>query len=136
MLYTEGAAQMPMLTLGQAAKMVGKSKPTISKAIADTKISAQKIDGIYQIELSELLRVFPAVSAEKAEASDKDVVSAVEAVEKRWMALKIDDLETRLSEMKSERDQAQREAREANTRVMALISDLKPKSFWSRIIGK
>ncbi len=127
---------MPMLTLGQAAKMVGKSKPTISKAIADTKISAQKIDGIYQIELSELLRVFPAVSAEKAEASDKDVVSAVEAVEKRWMALKIDDLETRLSEMKSERDQAQREAREANTRVMALISDLKPKSFWSRIIGK
>jgi len=127
---------MPMLTLGQASKMVGKSKPTISKAIADTKISAQKIDGIYQIELSELLRVFPAVSAEKAEASDKDVVSAVEAVEKRWMALKIDDLETRLSEMKSERDLAQREAREANTRVMALISDLKPKSFWSKIIGK
>jgi len=38
--------------------------------------------------------------------------------------------------MKSERDLAQREAREANTRVMALISDLKPKSFWSKIIGK
>ena len=126
---------MPMLTLGQASKMVGKSKPTISKAIADSKISAQKIDGVYQIELSELLRVFPAVSAEKAEASD-EVAIAVEAVEKRWMAQKIDELETRLSEMKSERDLAQREAREANTRVMALISDLKPKSFWSKIVGK
>ena len=128
---------MPMLTLGQASKMVGKSKPTISKAIADSKISAQKIDGIYQIELSELLRVFPAVSAEtpKAEASDQ-VAIAVEAVEKRWMAEKIDDLEARLSEMKAERDVAQREAREANTRVMALISDFKPKSFWSKLVGK
>ena len=37
---------MAKLTLGQAAKQVGKSKPTISKAIKDGKLSGEKIDGV------------------------------------------------------------------------------------------
>ena len=124
-----------MLTLGSAAKMVGKSKPTISKAIADNKISAQKIDGVYQIEVSELLRLYPAISqAPKVEPNHS--ASAVDVVEKRFMAEKIDDLEIRLADMKAERDVAQREAREANNRLIALISDLRPKSFWSKLTGK
>ncbi|PYG24702.1 excisionase family DNA binding protein [Pelagimonas varians] len=48
-----------MFTLGTAAKHVGKSKPTISKAIKDGRLSATKVNGVYQIEPSELLRVFP-----------------------------------------------------------------------------
>ena len=127
---------MVMLTLGSAAKMVGKSKPTISKAIADRKISAQKIDGVYQIEVSELLRLYPAISQAPKVEPNQNVASAVDVVEKRFMAEKIDDLETRLADMKEERDLAQREAREANNRVMALISDLRPKSFWSKLTGK
>ena len=55
---------MKLLTLGEAAKITGKSKPTISKAVKDGKISGQKIDGVYQIEVSELTRVFPAKSAD------------------------------------------------------------------------
>jgi excisionase family DNA binding protein len=51
------------LTLGQAAKVCGKSKPTISKAIKSGRISATKDDlGRYQIEQSELERVYPATS--------------------------------------------------------------------------
>ena len=53
---------MKHLTLGEAAKMTGKSKPTISKAIKDGRISANKVDGVFQIEVSELLRVYPAKS--------------------------------------------------------------------------
>jgi excisionase family DNA binding protein len=48
-----------MFTLGTAAKHVGKSKPTISKAIKDGKLSATKVNGVFEIEPSELLRVFP-----------------------------------------------------------------------------
>ena len=48
-----------MFTLGTAARHVGKSKPTISKAIKDGKLSATKINGVYQIDPSELSRVFP-----------------------------------------------------------------------------
>jgi hypothetical protein len=50
-------------TLGQAAKATGKSKTTISKAIHSGKISAEKQEnGSYQIDPSELHRVYPVTS--------------------------------------------------------------------------
>jgi hypothetical protein len=52
-----------MLTLGQAAKETGISKPTISKAISRGRLSASKNEkGEFQIEPSELFRVFPPAS--------------------------------------------------------------------------
>ena len=51
-------------TLGEAAKAVGKSKGTISKAVKTGKISAtKKEDGSFAIEAAELHRVYPPVSA-------------------------------------------------------------------------
>jgi predicted site-specific integrase-resolvase len=48
-----------MFTLGQAAKETGLSKTTISKAIANGKLSAIKNpNGSYSVEPSELFRVF------------------------------------------------------------------------------
>ncbi len=129
---------MAMLTLGQAAKQVGKSKPTISKAIKDGKLSGEKIDGVYQIEVSELLRVYDAVSetTEEAAASPAPEASAVSEVEKRFLEEKVADLEARLTDMKDERDAAQKEAREDRARMMALIEDKRPKGFWGRLTGK
>jgi len=52
-----------MLTLGQAAKETGVSKPTISKAINKGRISATKNEkGEYDIDPAELFRVFPIAS--------------------------------------------------------------------------
>ncbi len=129
---------MAKLTLGQAAKQVGKSKPTISKAIKDGKLSGEKIDGVYQIEVSELLRVYDAVSekTEEASASPAPQASAVSEVEKRFLEEKVADLEARLTDMKDERDTAQKEAREDRARMMALIEDKRPKGFWGRLTGK
>ena len=128
---------MAKLTLGQAAKQVGKSKPTISKAIKDGKLSGEKIDGVYQIEVSELLRVYDAVSeTTEAAASPAPQASAVSEVEKRFLEEKVADLEARLTDMKDERDTAQKEAREDRARMMALIEDKRPKGFWSRLTGK
>ena len=130
---------MAKLTLGQAAKQVGKSKPTISKAIKDGKLSGEKNDnGVYQIEVSELLRVYDAVSetTEAAAASPAPEASAVSEVEKRFLEEKVADLEARLTEMKDERDTAQKEAREDRARMMALLEDKRPKGFWSRLTGK
>lgn len=48
------------LTLGQAAKEVGISKPSLSAAIKKGKISAYKNDsGAYEIDPAELFRVYP-----------------------------------------------------------------------------
>ncbi|WP_214645165.1 helix-turn-helix domain-containing protein, partial [Tritonibacter aquimaris] len=52
-------------TLGQAAKATGKSKTTIQRAIAKGLISAKKnASGVYQIDPSELHRVFTPISPE------------------------------------------------------------------------
>lgn len=56
------------LTLSQAVSITGKSKSTLSKAIKDGVISATRQgdhpNSPFRIELSELLRVFPAVNSE------------------------------------------------------------------------
>lgn len=46
-----------ILTAGQAAKRVGVSKPTISRAISEGRLSAmRRQDGSFGIDVSELLR--------------------------------------------------------------------------------
>jgi len=51
--------QVELLTLGQASKLVKVSKPTISKAVKDKKLKGKKVDGVFQIQKSELLKVYP-----------------------------------------------------------------------------
>jgi len=129
-----------MFTLGQAAKQVGKSKPTISKAIKDGRLSAQKVDGVYQIEPSELLRVFsatPRIPLDTPVAtSDTPIALALAEQNNRHLESRVADLEARLAEMKEERDTSQQEAREDRQRVVALLEDRRPRSLWSLFKGK
>jgi excisionase family DNA binding protein len=126
------------LTLGEAAKMTGKSKPTISKAVKDGRLSGQKIDGVYQIEVSELLRVYPAKATSGALTASKPAQpsSAVDELEKMYLERQVADLENRLSEMKDERDQAMTEAKADRARMYALLEDQRPKSIIQRLLGK
>ena len=133
---------MKYLTLGQAAKLTGKSKPTISKSIKDGRISAkQRPDKSYQIEVSELLRVYPALpdtdadNTVQAKPSSASNTSLLE-LEKKHLEEKVADLESRLSEMKDERNTAQEEARADRARLVAMIEDQRPKTFWQRLSGK
>ena len=129
---------MKHLTLGEAAKMTGKSKPTISKAVKDGRLSGQKIDGVYQIEVSELLRVYPAKASSEALSVSKpsQPSSAVGELEKMYLEKQVADLENRLSEMKDERDQAMIEAKTDRARMYALLEDQRPKSIMQRLLGK
>lgn len=48
------------LTLGEAAKAANVSKPTLSKAVKEGRLSAEKQpDGSYRIQPSELFRAYP-----------------------------------------------------------------------------
>jgi excisionase family DNA binding protein len=127
---------MPVITLGQASKVVGISKPTISKAISSGKITAKKVDGIFQIEVSELLRVYPAVTGTKAEPVKPVGTTATDDIELRFMKEKVADLERRLGQMQVERDQAQRDNRENLARTMSLLESTRSKGLWSRLTGK
>ncbi len=48
------------LSLGQAAVAVGRSKPTLQRAIKNGRLSAgRNEDGSYHIDESELARIYP-----------------------------------------------------------------------------
>ena len=127
-----------MFTLGTAARHVGKSKPTISKAIKDGKLSATKVDGVYQIEPSELARVFPSTSTTEAttspqEAKGLSVPLALAEQLNDHLEATVEDLKARLDDMKLERDQALQDAREDRNRVVALLEDQRPKTLWAKL---
>ena len=130
---------MSMLTLGQASKLVGKSKPTISKAVKDGKLSGQKVDGVFQIDKSELIRVY----GEQPKQSDRAKVapratggSAVAELERKHLEEKVSELEARLAKAEDKAEIAEVREREANARVFALIEDKRPKSLMQRLLGK
>ena len=151
---------MSMLTLGQASKLFGKSKPTISKAVKDGKLTGERVGGkdvigkdgkperdkdgrltgkkigyTFQIEKSELERVYgkTSVKAEGAKIGTKaSGGSAVAELEKKHLEEKVADLKERL-------EKAEVREREANTRLDAVllqIEDKRPKSLMQRLLGK
>lgn len=55
---------MPPLTLGQAARLAGVGKSTLTRAIKAGRLSAQRRhDGSYEIDVAELNRVYPVTPA-------------------------------------------------------------------------
>lgn len=119
-------------TLGEAAKAVGKSKGTISKAIKTGRISATKLDnGSYSIEAVELHRVYPptpshTVVGAPLETQSELLVNDRETIELR---VKLQAAEQRISDLEGDRDQWRQQANR-------LLEDRRPRSFWSRITGK
>ena len=64
---------MPELSLSQAAKLTGKSKSTINRAIKTGKLSATRHDdGSYSIDPAELSRVFNMEPHEGSKRSDAE----------------------------------------------------------------
>lgn len=98
-------------TLGTAAKATGKAKSTILRAIKSGVISAHKADdGSYEIDPSELHRVFPSTVAKPDSSNDTQpnkehceplrlrlkTLEAERQRERDQMQATIDDLRARL----------------------------------------
>ena len=65
---------MPELSLSQAAKLTGKSKSTINRAIKTGKLSATRHeDGTYSIDPAELARAFDVEPLEGTKRRDADL---------------------------------------------------------------
>jgi excisionase family DNA binding protein len=117
-----------MFTLGTAAKHVGKSKPTISKAIKDGKLSATKVNGVYQIDPSELHRVYPpTVQSERSETPVNTGLSSEIII----LQVKLEAAERRISDLETDRDAW----RSQSQRLLTSNHTIKT-GFFSRIFGK
>ena len=132
------------VTAGEAAKLVGKSVPTITRAIKSGKLSAKsrKPRG-WIIEKSELFRAFGPVTDETngntsvlgGEIPIKDNVLQVklEAMEQRFNDAQatIEDLRTRLDAESVERRQLTAQVTDQREKA----PEPPRKGFWSRFVG-
>lgn len=119
-------------TLGTAAKATGKAKSTILRAIKSGIISAAKAhDGSYEIEPSELHRVFPLNDVQNTTSNNTqpgdehdatlrmrlDILEVERQREREQMQATIDDLRARLDR--------------SEDRTTALLSaPIKPRRWW------
>ncbi len=143
------------LSASQAAKSVGKSIPTITRAIKNGKLSAVKLDGGgYEIEASELYRVWPAVTGERV-SSRKNLASETH-IKDNVLRGEVDALRKQIDLMEAERERERSQLSETiedlrkrldaesseRRALTAQITDqrekhaVKPKSnLWKRLIG-
>ncbi len=143
------------LSASQAATAVGKSVPTITRAIKNGKLSAEKLEkGGYKIDPAELFRVWPAITNESAQnpnilghetPNESSVLQGeVEALrqqiatieeergrERSQLTETIDDLRRRL-----DAESAERRALTAQlTDQREKAPDLPKRRFWARMGG-
>lgn len=133
------------MTLGQAAKAVGKSKPTISKYIKNGKLSIiSKDESGYQIDPSELYRVFPLSSKENSKhlqsltpelIGDTRQNTPPLQMEIEILKVKLDAETKRANALETEKEDWKKQAQ-----TLLLKSPEKPpytrKGFWATILGK
>src|SRR4051794_27977064 len=132
---------MPSYTVGQAARLTGKSKPTITRAIKAGALSATRNDdGSYSIDPAELSRVFKLSTDDgvtlasnairnmtRSETPDVPPVLPRENELLREMLVQRDgviaDLRTRLDEERTDRRQTADRLAAAQERIAALLTD-------------
>ena len=135
-------------SLSEAAKATGKNKTTIQRAIKNGKISASKGDrGSYEIDPSELHRVFPAAAAQhdaqhhqsndtqRGEIThDSNHLARVLELEKELAVAreKANGLEAQKDQMTDTINDLRKRLDSSEGRVMALLADNRPKrsSWW------
>ena len=100
-------------TAGTAAKVVGKTKSTITKAIASGKLSAIKNDkGAWEIDASELYRVYPPTPLETVKIEQNDTLKETGINSKEIQALErlLKAAEEQIDDLKADRDEWRKQA--------------------------
>lgn len=142
---------MQPLTLGEAARLIDKSKSTLTRAIKGGRLSAQRCeDGSYAIDPAELSRVYrvqPLATVAKPVALDTVPPPDVTPVEE--LTAKLAASEAALGEVREaltrERENVddlrqrldhEREERQRLTAILAPSRTPDRVSWWSRWLGR
>ena len=136
-----------MYTLGQAAKKVGCSKATISRAIKNGKLSAdRRDDNTYAINPSELQRWVDSNSHRNSKM--KRIATPPETAEtpsqNNGLQAEVDGLRSQVDLLKSERDDLRGRLdaeSEERRKLTAMLTDQrplpeKPRGLWARLTGR
>lgn len=138
-------------TAGQAAKAVGKSMPTISKALKTGRLSAEKVGNKYEIDASELFRVWPKVSDNEGlpyDAGKPSTLSSVnpskgDEIKALQDALNAErklnsEKDGRIADLTQRAERAEQKEDAAQAQLVGLLTDQRTtprKGFWGRLKG-
>ena len=117
-------------TLGQAAKATGKSKSTLQAAIKKGRVSAlQDETGQYHIDPAELHRVYPPISqtdrtSEPQSEQNRPPFSAEKEAEIRSLKARLEVMEQLVSELRGDKEKAEKREAEAAEREANLWQDI------------
>ncbi|MEL6379352.1 MAG: hypothetical protein AAFQ29_06245 [Pseudomonadota bacterium] len=112
---------MKPFTLRQAAEATGIDKMRISRAIKNGDLSATKKGNVFQIEPSELFRVFPKSEA-KTSNEDKPRQSETGAQDRELIALR-----HRIEMLETQKDSLETERRRERDTLSETIEDLRSR---------
>lgn len=129
-------------TLGEAAKATGKAKTTIQRAVKGGRISASKTStGAYDIEPSELHRVFPVTVAQPSIRNDTQPSDKSRENDADVLQVKVEMLEQQLRREEDTIEDLRKRLDRAESRIVSL-TDLRPqpspatKGWFDRILGR
>lgn len=136
---------MALLSATQAAKAVGKSVPTITRAIKNGKLSAKRLDGGgYEIDPSELFRVWKAVT--NSNSATQPMLDLETPIEDSVLRAKLEVMDERLSDaratIKDLRDRLDAESAERRNLTAQItdqrqnIPEPRKRGLWARLIGQ
>lgn len=130
-------------SLSEAAKATGKNKTTIQRAIKNGKISAAKGNsGSYEIEPSELHRIFPPAAAQhdahtpQSNDTQRDRITSIDSHLTRVLELekelavaheRANGLEAQKDQMADTINDLRKRLDSTEGRMTALLSDSRPK---------
>lgn len=122
---------MATISIREAVKEFQVSRPTLTKALNNGKVSGKKDDnGTWMMETSEISRVYKP----RATLPDKEHVksSTQNTSEHHYMKGKLEALESYVDDLKEQRNKAENRADAAEARVTALLSDqsTKRRGWW------
>lgn len=134
----------------KGAELAGVSKGTVSKAIKSGRLSyTEKTDNGYLIDTAELFRVFPPKKPETIGDSRMETPfgnlgnpdnSTGFQREIQLLREQLQDRDSVVADLRHRLDKSEEERREAQARVMGLLTGPSPsetkKSFLSRLFGK
>lgn len=114
---------MKPLSIGAAARLCGRSKSTISRAISSGKLSASRDGNGYAIDPSELARVFPWNPETVAQPSQRNDTQPPSATPSGPSTETLEMENRMLREMLDRERETVADLRDRLTRTQALIAD-------------
>jgi len=126
------------MSLNQAAKTCGRAKSTISESIKKGRLSASKDDkGRYQIDASELHRVFPfAINEQTGPDANRTPEPPPNTLENNLKNANLEREVELLREMLEKSETNADHWRQMAERQQILLEDRRPKGWFKSLFGK